>query len=54
MFYIVNLTEKKIQGGYEERSRANYVLTDCYAPDPVNKYRVMDLNELNQWIKELK
>ena len=54
MFYIVNLTEQKIECKHEERSRASYDLTDSYAPDPVNKYRVMDETELNEWKKEIK
>lgn len=54
MFYIVNLTQKRIQGEYEDRSRANYVLTDAYSPDPVDKYMVMSLEELEDWQKGLK
>jgi hypothetical protein len=51
MFYIVDITNNKIKSKHTERSRANYVLTDCYAPDPVNKYRVMDDKELDEFRK---
>lgn len=54
VFYIVNLTENKIQGSYEERGRANYVLTDCYAPDPINKYTIMDDKQLMEWKDTIK
>ena len=49
MYHIVNLTQKRIESSHEERPRANYVLTDSYAPDPINKYTVMDEEELNEW-----
>lgn len=53
MFYIVNLTKNKIESVEKEKPRANYVLTDCYAPHPINKYTVMYLDQLNKWIKEI-
>ena len=45
MYYIVNLTKNRVEGKNKERSRANYILTDSYAPDPINKYSVMNEDE---------
>lgn len=45
MYYIINLTENKVVSKNKSRPRANWILTNSYAPDPDNKYSIMSEEE---------
>lgn len=52
--YIVDRATGKIISGYKEASRANYVLTDCYAPEPGNTKSVIHWEKIKQFYDDNK
>ena len=50
-FYIIDTHSGEKAGEYEERARANYVLTNSYGPNPGSRHVVMDNIEYDFFLR---